>query len=416
MSGLQAARVDDEISHTASKGWMIAGLIGGAILGGITVVATGGTALIAISAAAAGGCAAGGLGEVLGSMSWAPRHVTGTLKEGSSNVFINSRRAIRAHLSTGECEEHSGSPQRVAEGSSKVYINNYPAARVGDLLTCSAEITQGSRNVLIGGSKTQTDEISPEIPAWVNWTMLAVGAGALAVVAGPAVALLSTLGAGIGGTAGDYVGGALFGQGSDGQKWSMLAGSLVGGGVGMKGGAKFNAWRAERTNGVPISKSKYDEVIRMPKEDRPDPDSYLPKKYIEDHGDAFSNGASRIVVRSSYEDYGVGKPDLGKSEFVLTKDNALNIINESKQDPSLIAERLGIPKEQLSGDSLVIIEFKPTELYSPRIPSGREWGANEQWLPGGKLPQGDLEAVVSTEGMVNGRDYIVRDLITGEVL
>ena len=77
---------------------------------------------------------------------------------------------------------------------------------------------------------------------------------------------------------------------------------------------------------------------------------------------------------------------------------------------------MGIPKEQLSGDSLVIIEFKPTELYSPRIPSGREWGANEQWLPGGKLPQGDLEAVVSTEGMVNGRDYIVRDLIKGEVL
>ncbi len=244
MSECLAARVDDEIAHTASKGWMIAGLVGGAILGAAAVVVTGGTALVAVSAVAAGACAAGGLGEVLGSMSWAPRHTTGTLKEGSPNVFINSRKAIRAHLSAGECDEHSGSLQRVAEGSIKVYINNFPASRTGDKLTCSAEISQGSRNVIIGGGKVQTDEISPEIPEWVNWTMLAVGAGAVAVLASPAIALLSTLGAMCGGTIGSYAGGMLFGEGSDGQKWGMLIGSVIGGGAGMKGGARFDAWRA----------------------------------------------------------------------------------------------------------------------------------------------------------------------------
>ncbi|HHA2009088.1 polymorphic toxin type 46 domain-containing protein [Enterobacter quasimori] len=244
MSECQAARVDDEIAHTASKGWMIAGLVGGAILGAAAVVVTGGTALVAVSAVAAGACAAGGLGELLGSMSWAPRHTTGTLKEGSPNVFINSRKAIRAHLSAGECDEHSSSLQRVAEGSIKVYINNFPASRTGDKLTCSAEISQGSRNVIIGGSKVQTDEISPEIPEWVNWTMLAVGAGAMAVLASPAIALLSTLGAMGGGTVGSYAGGMLFGEGSDGQKWGMLIGSVIGGGAGMKGGARFDAWRA----------------------------------------------------------------------------------------------------------------------------------------------------------------------------
>lgn len=244
MSECLAARVDDEIAHTASKGWMIAGLVGGAILGAAAVVVTGGTALVAVSAVAAGACAAGGLGEVLGSMSWAPRHTTGTLKEGSPNVFINSRKAIRAHLSAGECDEHSGSLQRVAEGSIKVYINNFPASRTGDKLTCSAEISQGSRNVIIGGGKVQTDEISPEIPEWVNWTMLAVGAGAVAVLASPAIALLSTLGSMCGGTIGSYAGGMLFGEGSDGQKWGMLIGSVIGGGAGMKGGARFDAWRA----------------------------------------------------------------------------------------------------------------------------------------------------------------------------
>ncbi|SAC50236.1 Rhs family protein [Enterobacter hormaechei] len=247
MSECLAAREDDEIAHTASKGWMIAGLVGGAILGAAAVVVTGGTALVAVSAVAAGACAAGGLGELLGSMSWAPRHTTGTLKEGSPNVFINSRKAIRAHLSAGECDEHSGSLQRVAEGSIKVYINNFPASRIGDKLTCSAEISQGSRNVIIGGSKVQTDEISPEIPEWVNWTMLAVGAGAMAVLASPAIALLSTLGAMGGGTVGSYAGGMLFGEGSDGQKWGMLIGSVIGGGAGMKGGARFDAWRAGKS-------------------------------------------------------------------------------------------------------------------------------------------------------------------------
>lgn len=247
MSECLAAREDDEIAHTASKGWMIAGLVGGAILGAAAVVVTGGTALVAVSAVAAGACAAGGLGELLGSMSWAPRHTTGTLKEGSPNVFINSRKAIRAHLSAGECDEHSGSLQRVAEGSIKVYINNFPASRIGDKLTCSAEISQGSRNVIIGGSKVQTDEISSEIPEWVNWTMLAVGAGAMAVLASPAIALLSTLGAMGGGTVGSYAGGMLFGEGSDGQKWGMLIGSVIGGGAGMKGGARFDAWRAGKS-------------------------------------------------------------------------------------------------------------------------------------------------------------------------
>lgn len=244
MAEYQAARVDDPIAHTASKGWMIAGLIGGALLGVAAVAVTGGAALVVVSTVAASACAGGGLGEVLGSMSWAPRHVTGTLKEGSPDVFVNSRKAIRAHLSLGECDEHSGTPQRVAEGSIKVYINNYPAARISDRLTCSAEIFKGSANVFIGGAKVQTDEISPEIPGWVNWVMLGVGAGALAVIAGPAIALLSTAGGMTGGTLGNYVGGEFFGEGSDGQKWSMLFGGLIGGGLGAKGGAKFNAWRA----------------------------------------------------------------------------------------------------------------------------------------------------------------------------
>lgn len=245
MSEFNAARELDDIAHTASQSWMIAGLIGGAILGAAAVVVTGGAAVVAvIAAAAAGATAAGGVGEMIGSMSWAPRHSTGKLVDGSPDVIINNRAAIRAHLSLGECNEHSGSRQRVAEGSINVYINNFPAARVGDRLTCSAEIFSGSSNVFIGGSKQQTDDINPEVPGWINWVMLGVGAAAIGVLASPAIAIFSTLGALGGGYAGNYIGGKFFGEGSDGQKWSMLLGGLIGGAAGGKGGTKFDAWRS----------------------------------------------------------------------------------------------------------------------------------------------------------------------------
>ncbi|QHM70499.1 PAAR domain-containing protein [Mixta intestinalis] len=251
MSEFNAAREQDEIAHTASEGWLIAGAIGGALVAGAAIVVTGGTALVAVSAVAAGACTGGGLGELLGSMSWAPRHTTGQLASGSPDVYINDRPAIRAHLSTGACDEHSGSPQRVAEGSIKVFINNYPAARIGDRLTCSAEIFSGSPDVFIGGDKIQTDEISPEIPEWINWAMLGIGGAALVVLASPAIAVLGTLGGMGGGYAGSYLGGKLFGEGSDGQKWMMLAGSLVGGAAGSKGGMKFDAWRSNKTAAIP---------------------------------------------------------------------------------------------------------------------------------------------------------------------
>ena len=45
MSEFNAAQEQDEIAHTASEGWLIAGA-----------------------------CTGGGLGELMGSMSWAPRH------------------------------------------------------------------------------------------------------------------------------------------------------------------------------------------------------------------------------------------------------------------------------------------------------------------------------------------------------
>ena len=231
---------------------MIAGLIAGAVIGAVAVVATGGAALTVVAAVAAGAAAGGGLGEVLGTMSWAPRHVTGSLMKGSPNVFINSRAAMRAILSLGLCSDHAGPPQVVAQGSSTVFINSQPASRKEDRMMCGALINDGSPNVFIGGPAV--GEYNPEIPAWVNWTMLAVGVAATAVLAGPAIAILGAAGGFVGGEVGSWIGGKVFGEGSDGQKWSMLGGSLLGGagaakGAGAVGGAK--ALRPLQANSPP---------------------------------------------------------------------------------------------------------------------------------------------------------------------
>ena len=56
------------------------------------------------------------------------------------------------------------------------------------------------------------------------------------------------------------------------------------------------------------------------------------------------------------------------------------------------------------------MDFKVTKRCKVYMPSGNEFGENTQWLPGGKLPTGQLEAVVKTEGLIEDVDYTIKDL------
>jgi uncharacterized Zn-binding protein involved in type VI secretion len=183
-----------------------------------------------------------GLGEAMSTMSFAGKEVTGAIATpGSSNVFVNGLRAARAHLDMVACAKHPG-PIPIATGSGQVYINGMPAARVDDKTGCSAVVTKGSGNVYIGGGTGQTDTINPEhlVPGWVHASLLVVGVGSAIVLAGPVVAVGGLVGAFAGGIGGGWVGGKVFGEGSDGQKWSAIAGSFLGGYLGAK--AAPGAW------------------------------------------------------------------------------------------------------------------------------------------------------------------------------
>jgi|SRR5215510_9171951 len=70
---------------------------------------------------------------------------------GSPNVFIEGLPAWRAIVDTHVCPKSDGSKPHVggvvAKGSTKVFINNFPAARQGDQI-----VEAGSPNEIKGGS------------------------------------------------------------------------------------------------------------------------------------------------------------------------------------------------------------------------------------------------------------------------
>ena len=71
------------------------------------------------------------------------------------------------------------------------------------------------------------------------------------------------------------------------------------------------------------------------------------------------------------------------------------VLARANGNTSIIEKELGIPKGSWDGQELVRIDVpKPGDL-GLRIPSGNEAGANDLWLPGGKLPTGQSEAVVN---------------------
>jgi uncharacterized Zn-binding protein involved in type VI secretion len=235
-----AARQWDPIEHSNAMGGLLAGLAIGATaaLIGLAIVGTGGLAAVAIIGASA--VAGAGIGELVGSLSFAVQSA-GNIVSGSPNVHVNGLPAARAHVDKAKCDKHGSSPQILAQGSSTVHINGMPAARVGDSTVCDGKISSGSSNVFIGGGTDTTDDISPEVPGWLHRAMFVVGVGAAVVLAGPVVAIAATVAGYVGGSIGFRLGGRLFGEGSDGQKLSAFGGALLGGALGAKGGRWFDA-------------------------------------------------------------------------------------------------------------------------------------------------------------------------------
>ncbi len=75
------------------------------------------------------------------------------LIECSPNVNINGKGAGRlgdSYAAHG-CIVHPSHQDKIAAGSSMVFINGLPAARIGDAVSIGGSVRDGSNNVFIGG-------------------------------------------------------------------------------------------------------------------------------------------------------------------------------------------------------------------------------------------------------------------------
>lgn len=142
-----------------------------------------------------------------------------------------------------------------------------------------------------------------------------------------------------------------------------------------------------------VSPDVQQRIISMEKGTRPDPVEYLPHDYIKNHLDKFDNGATRFMSKSNLEKYGIAQSD--GTSFVIPRDQADALINASNGNARTIESALGLPEGFLDSNTLVQIDIDHPADYGLRLPSGNEAGANSQWLPGGRLPNGLSEAVIN---------------------
>lgn len=150
-----------------------------------------------------------------------------------------------------------------------------------------------------------------------------------------------------------------------------------------------------------LSKAKAEEILALPKGSRPNPTEYLSSTYISDHLAQFDDGASRFMTTSNLDKYGIGQRD--GTSFVMPKHEADQLLASTRGDPRALEQALGLPDHFLDDNTLVRVDIpKPKEL-DLRVPSGNEAGANEQWIPGGKLPIGNSEAVIDVKGIPDTR-------------
>lgn len=75
-------------------------------------------------------------------------HIGGpVIPSGPSNVFIGGMPAAKV----GDLLTCSGPVDAITSGSSSVFVNQMPAARLGDPTAHGGTITQGFNSVIIGG-------------------------------------------------------------------------------------------------------------------------------------------------------------------------------------------------------------------------------------------------------------------------
>jgi len=122
------------------------------------------------------------------------------------------------------------------------------------------------------------------------------------------------------------------------------------------------------------------KITHAEKHLRPDPETYTSPEYRAWHRGAFAKGAYRIMPLERLIRRGPVRED--GTTFVLTEEQALAHLKNSGGDIRLLEQSIKVPPGTLK-EPLVLVYFPDPGKHNLRIPSGREDGANESWIPGG---------------------------------
>jgi hypothetical protein len=148
-----------------------------------------------------------------------------------------------------------------------------------------------------------------------------------------------------------------------------------------------------------------DEILATPKGERPDPATYLPADYIETHLGRFDGGATRFMTQSNLDKYGIGQRD--GTAFVMPRSEVDALIERTGGDPRAMEDALGLPEGFFDNGAVrVDIDIDGADPHGLRMPSGNEAGANDLWVPGGRLPGGFSEAVIDAGDVPPGDVHV----------
>lgn len=156
-----------------------------------------------------------------------------------------------------------------------------------------------------------------------------------------------------------------------------------------------------------LTEEQQNHIAEMEKGTRPDPSDYLPQEFIDHHLDKFEGGATRFMVSDNFDLYGIGQRD--GTTFVMPTDEVDGLMKSTGGDPRAMEKALGLPEGYFAEYDVIRVDVADPQGFDLRMPSGNEAGANEQWIPGGFLPQGISEAVIDGRNVPRD-DIIITDM------
>lgn len=147
-------------------------------------------------------------------------------------------------------------------------------------------------------------------------------------------------------------------------------------------------------------------ITSISKPHRPAPETYLRPEVIQKHLEQFTknspNGVVKVMKWKDYERF--GPKHLDEKSYILPASKLPEILRYINGDRRRLEEALGYKPGALGNGDIGIVMIPSPEDLGLQIPTGNEKGANEFWIPGGKLPKtpafdGMPEAVLDLKGL-----------------